>query len=73
MRYLEVKTASYSDGHYSFLMSAYEYEFAKEHVDNYDVALVINHNTIKICKSLFKDQLSPTIHTYEVCVDIDND
>lgn len=73
LRYLEVKTASYSDGHYSFLMSAYEYEFAKEHVDNYDVALVINHNTIKIRKSLFKDQLSPTIHTYEVCVDIDND
>jgi hypothetical protein len=73
LRYLEVKTATYSDGHYSFLMSAYEYEFAKKHIDYYDVALVIDHDIIKIWKSFFKDKSSPSIHTYEVCVNIDND
>ena len=70
LRYLEVKTANYNNGHYTFLMSAHEYEFAINHIDNYDVALVINHNEIKICKSLFKDKTLPSVHTYEVCVNI---
>ncbi len=73
LRYLEIKTATYEDGNYKFLMSAYEYEFAKEHIDCYDVALVIEHQIIKICKSIFKNKPTPTIYTYEVCININSD
>ena len=68
LRYLEVKTANRTSGGYSFLMSSYEYEFAKKHIDYYDIALVFEHEIIKICKSFFKHNIEPSTHTYEVII-----
>ena len=68
VRYLEVKTANHTEDGYSFLMSSHEYEFAMKHLDYYDIALVINKETIKICKALFKNKPIPATHTYEVTI-----
>lgn len=70
VRYLEVKTANHTEDGYSFLMSSHEYEFAMKHLDYYDIALVINKETIKICKALFKNKPIPATHTYEVTINI---
>lgn len=50
-RLLEIKS---SDGK-SFILTSNEYKVAKENIDRYDIALVIE-NEIKIIKSAFKDE-----------------